>query len=317
MIKPPALQPGGTIGVLSPSYWFREEYYQKTLPYLTDQGYEVVRGDTTRKQCRQYAGTPEERAREIMDFFQNPAIDAILCARGGYGANRVLPRLDYERIRQHPKIFVGYSDITAFLLSITVRTGLITFHGPMLASYKNGFVPYNMDHFLKTVSGTFPLSILPPEDLPMHVLKPGTAEGPLWGGNMSLILDRLATPDQLHPGDGILFLEDVGEYYYAFDRMLLHFRRAGLFDSIRGLIIGEMTEMKDQEVPFGRSIDEIVLDVCGDLDIPIVSNFPCGHGTYQATLPESLPVRLVADPASPMLEFLEPPVEHESRKQLC
>ncbi|MFQ6613406.1 MAG: LD-carboxypeptidase [Fidelibacterota bacterium] len=310
MLKPPALKPGATIGIITPSYWFKEEYFEKTIPYFTERGFRIKRGATTQKQFRQYAGTPEERAFDIQTFFEDPDVDAIICGRGGYGANRVFPLLDYDRIRAHPKIFMGYSDITAFLTSITVRTGLVTFHGPMLATFKEGFVPYDMDYLIRTLSGEAPLSIEAPEALPTRVLKPGSAEGPLWGGNLSLLLDRTGTPNQLDTDGSILFLEDLGEYYYSFDRMLLHYRRTGAFDRIRGLIIGEMTQMKDQEIPFGRTVDEIVMDVCGDLDIPIISNFPCGHGMYQATLPISCPVRLNADPEAPSLVLLESPVDH-------
>ncbi len=308
MLKPKALPDGGTIGIITPSYWFKEEYFQRTIPYFEDRGYRVKRGPTTTKQLHQYAGTPEERVKDIHDFFVDPEVDAIICGRGGYGANRVFPLLDFDLIRSHPKIFMGYSDITAFLTSISTNTELVTFHGPMLATFKEEYVPYDMDYLVKVLSGEFPVRIEAPKDLPIHVLKPGVAEGPLWGGNISLIMDRLCTSDELKTDDTILFLEDIGEYYYAFDRMLLHYRRTGALDRIRGLIIGELVDMKDQEIPFGKTTDEIVMDICGDLDIPIITNFPCGHGKYQATLPISVPVRLNADSKAPSLEFLESPV---------
>ncbi|HIF82980.1 MAG TPA: LD-carboxypeptidase, partial [Candidatus Marinimicrobia bacterium] len=203
----------------------------------------------------------------------------------------------------------GYSDITAFLTSITQKTGLITFHGPMLSSFKKGMVDYNFDLIEKTLFGYESITIQSPHELQCRVLKSGKAEGPLWGGNMCLLVNRLGTPDQLSTAGTILFIEDIDEYSYAFDRMLVHMKKAGMFKNIKGLIIGELVEMKDYDDPFGKSTDEIVMDVCGDLDIPIISNFPCGHGIYQATLPISISVQLDANSDSPSLTFLESPVK--------
>jgi muramoyltetrapeptide carboxypeptidase len=242
-------------------------------------------------------------------MFANSDIDAIICARGGYGANRVLPLLDYDLINSNPKIFMGYSDITAYLTSISQKTGLVTFHGPMLSSFKKGLVDFNFDLMEKTLFGYESVTLHPPSELESRILKPGKAEGPLWGGNMCLLINRLGTEDQLDTEGAILFIEDINEYLYAFDRMMVHMKKAGMFDNIKGLIIGELLEMKNDAEPFGKSTDEIVLDVCGDLDIPIISNFPCGHGTFQATLPISIEVELSAITASPTVTLLESPVK--------
>ena len=204
---------------------------------------------------------------------------------------------------------MGYSDITAFLTSITQKTGLITFHGPMLSTFKKEMVNYNFDLMENILAGSESITIQSPPGLPACILKPGKAKGLLWGGNMCLLVNRLGTPDQLNTSGAILFIEDIDEYLYAFDRMLLHMKKAGMFENIKGLIIGELVEMKDYDVPFGKSTNEIVMDVCGDLDIPIISNFPCGHGIYQATLPISIPVQLDAKSDSPSLSFLESPVK--------
>ena len=150
--------------------------------------------------------------------------------------------------------------------------------------------------------------IVEPNKLKPTILKSGKAIGPLWGGNMCLLVNRLGTKNQFNTDRVILFIEDVDENLYAFDRMLFHMKEAGMFENIRGLIVGELTEMKDQTIPFGKTTDEIILDVCGDLNIPIVTNFPCGHGNYQATFPISLPVELRADNNFVELLFLESPV---------
>lgn len=307
MIKPSMLKPGCRIGVVSPSYWFKKKDMEKTSKFFQDKGYTMVMGNNNSMKWGPFAGTPQERADDIHHMFSNPKIEAIICARGGYGANRVLPLLDYNLIRDNPKIFMGYSDITAYLTSITQKTGLVTFHGPMMVSYKKEFVNYNFQTMERILNGTPDFKIESPDSLPARILKPGIAMGPLWGGNMTLLINRLGTSDSLDTDGVILFLEDLDEYLYSFERMLVQMRTAGMLDNIAGLIIGELHEFKDQNVAFERNTDEIVMDICGDLEIPIVSNFPCGHGTYQATLPISIPVELYAK-QQPYLTLLEPAV---------
>jgi len=293
--------------VVSPSYWLKKQYMEKTSKFFQDKGYTMVMGNSNSMKWGPFAGTPQERADDIHHMFSNPKIEAIICARGGYGANRVLPLLDYNLIRDNPKIFMGYSDITAYLTSITQKTGLVTFHGPMMVSYKKEFVNYNFQTMERILNGTPDFKIESPDSLPARILKPGIAMGPLWGGNMTLLINRLGTSDSLDTDGVILFLEDLDEYLYSFERMLVQMRTAGMLDNIAGLIIGELHEFKDQDVAFERNTDEIVMDICGDLEIPIVSNFPCGHGTYQATLPISIPVELYAK-QQPYLTLLEPAV---------
>lgn len=307
MIKPSMLKPGCRIGVVSPSYWLKKQDMEKTSKFFQDKGYTMVMGNNNSMKWGPFAGTPQERADDIHHMFSNPKIEAIICARGGYGANRVLPLLDYNLIRDNPKIFMGYSDITAYLTSITQKTGLVTFHGPMMVSYKKGFVNYNFQTMERILNGTPDFKIESPDSLPARILKPGIAMGPLWGGNMTLLINRLGTSNSIDTDGVILFLEDLDEYLYSFERMLVQMRTAGMLDNIAGLIIGELHEFKDQDVAFERNTDEIVMDICGDLEIPIVSNFPCGHGTYQATLPISIPVELYAK-QQPYLTLLEPAV---------
>ena len=152
--------------------------------------------------------------------------------------------------------------------------------------------------------------IIPPPELDSHILKTGTANGPLWGGNLSLLMNRLGTDGQINTNGCILFLEDLDEYLYSFERMLVHLQAAGVFNNINGLIIGELINMKDQDVSFGKSTDEIIMEICGNMDIPIVTNFPCGHGKYQTTLPISLPIELCAD-ETVTLKFLESAVTNK------
>lgn len=306
--RPARLRDGARIGIVNPAYWLEDERLQRALGVFEDAGFEVVTGRTTRLRENIYAGSPRERAADIMAMFTNPDVDAIVCARGGYGGNRVLPLLDYEVIRAHPKIFVGYSDTTGLLTSIAQRSGLVTFHGPMLTTWGSRTLDYNLATLRRVLSGAANQRIDAPADCAPRVLRPGVARGPLWGGNLTLINTRLGTPDQIDLDGAVLFIEDIDEKLYAFDRMLLHLRATGSLERIAGLVVGEMLEMGDSEVPFGKDVDDIVLDVCGDLDIPIVSHFPCGHGHYQATLPVSHEVVLDASDTAAFILIPEPPV---------
>jgi len=311
MIKPKQLKHGSHIGVISPSYWFEKEDVSKTMGYFEKKGYSMVQGKSTSMKWGPFAGEPQKRADDIHRMFSDRNIDAIICARGGYGANRVLPLLDYDIIRKNPKIFMGFSDITAYLTSITQKTGLVTFHSPMLISYKKRFVNYNFHIMEQILSGETDIKIEYPKSLSPRILSQGSASGPIWGGNMTLLINRLGTSDHIDTDGVILFIEDLDEYLYAFERMLVHMQTAGMLKKIAGLIIGELHDFKDQDVGFGRDSDQIVMDICGELDIPIISNFPCGHGTYQATLPISVPVELNAIGQKPYLKLLEPAVIKE------
>ncbi len=308
MIKPNALKKGDTIGIVSPSYWADEDVLHTVKTYYEDRGFHIQFGRSPFLRNNKYAGTPEDRANDIMAMFTNDEIDAIVCARGGYGANRVLPLLDYDVIRNNPKIFMGYSDITALIHSLNQQADLLAFHGPMLVTYKKEFIPYNWEIFESVVSGDKNLIFRNPDDMKSNTLKEGSASAPLSGGNLCLVVNRLGTPGQVNFDDTILFLEDIGEQLYAFDRYLVQLRASGTVDGIKGLIIGELEDMEDSGVPFGKTTDEIILDVFGDLDIPIVTNVACGHGKYQMTLPVGHPIKLDIEPDSFSIQITGSPV---------
>ena len=309
MIKPKELKPDSTIGIISPSYWLDEKVLKQTSKHFTDLGYKIILGSSNFLRDSPFAGTPQDRAKDIHEMFKNPKVDAIICARGGYGANKVLPLLNYDLIKNNPKIFLGYSDITAFLLSISQKTELITFHGPMLSSFKENFIDYNYLHMLQVLQLENKRKIFSSPTSPVKVLRSGIGRGTIWGGNMTLIINRLGTPNALSTENIILFLEDVNEYFYSFERNLIHMYESKMLNNIKGLIIGELYNFKDEPVPFRKNTDEIVMDICNKLDIPIISNFPCGHGKYKCTLPISIPVELNVTSNKPYIEILEDAVQ--------
>jgi len=307
-IKPRRLGTGARIGIVNPAYWLEADRLQRAVGVFKELGYDMVLGKSTCLKENQCAGSPAQRAEDIMAMFEDSSIDAILCARGGYGGNRVLPLLDYDIIQANPKIFAGYSDITGLLTSIAQKSGLITFHSPMLSTYGKQTIQYNLDVFHRVLSGQDEVKIESTADCPARCLKSGVANGPLWGGNLTLVMERLATNDQIDTTGSVLLIEDIDEKLYAFERMMLHLKNSGGLEGIKGLVVGEMLEMGDSPTPFGKTTDEIVLDVCGDLNIPIISNFPCGHGDYQATLPVSHEVEIYANENNPHVLIPESPV---------
>ena len=311
MIKPNSLKPKSSIGIVSPSSWMDEVAMKTAISVFENKGYKVILGKNINHKQDSFAGTPEQRAADINNMFANPEIKAIFCARGGYGSNRVIELLDYDLIQKNPKIFMGYSDITNILVAISQFSNLITFHGPMLTSFKSGNVEYNFNLIEKTLNNFDTLEIKPPDQLPTTVLNKGYGEGMLLGGNISLLVSQIGTKNQINTDNSILFLEDTDEYLYALERMLIQMKQSGMFKNIKGLIIGEMTDIHDQSIPFGKSTDEIILDIFSDIDIPIISNFPCGHGIFQATLPISIESKLNSDLETPSLTLLDSPVVNE------
>ncbi|MEE4292367.1 MAG: LD-carboxypeptidase [Xanthomonadales bacterium] len=307
-IRPSRLEDGARIGVVSPSYWIEPDRLERARAVFAGAGYEMVIGESVGLRSHKFAGTPEARAADIMAMFADDSIDAIVCARGGYGANRVLPLLDYERIREHPKIFSGFSDVTGLLTSISQRSGLVTFHGPMLSNWGRETVDWNLETFRRVLSGEAGVRIASAPGCEARVLKPGIARGPLWGGNLSLVIERLGTPGRIDTTGALLLIEEVDERLHAFDRMMQQLRASGSLDGIAGLVLGELLEMKDTDPPFGCAAEEIVLDACAGLEFPVIANFPCGHGACQATLPVSHEVELHAVGASPFIMMPGSPV---------
>lgn len=303
--KPKRLQQGARIGVVSPSFHLPPDRLGRAASVFESRGFELLLGKSTGLQLDRFSGRPQERAEDIHAMFVDASVDAIICARGGYGGNRVLPLLDFDLIRENPKIFIGYSDATGLLNTFAQRCGLVCFHGPMLTTFTDEVVQFNMETLTEVLSGKPNVRLVSPDKCKARVLREGIARGPAWGGNLSLIVERLGTPDQIDTSGAVLFLEEVGERFHVFDRMLMQLRNSGSLANINALIVGELTEMTDSKPAFGKSLDEIILDVCSDYSFPIITNFPCGHGSHQATLPVSHEIELDASSDNPAILIRE------------
>ncbi len=295
LIKPPRLRPGDLIGIISPAGPVDESELKPNLELLESSGFRIHIAPHVYDRHDYLAGDDEARLSDLHDMFQDRETKAIFCARGGYGTLRLLDKIDYDLIREHPKIIVGYSDITALLMAITKKTGLVTFHGPMVRGLSS-LHDSSRESLFKLISSDQPVSFSPIAGNP---LISGRAAGLLIGGNLSLICYVVGTPFLPSLAGCILFIEDKGEPLYRIDRMLTHLSLAGQLKGIRGLIGGEFIECGDPS-----AVDDLLNTLVSDLDIPLITGFPVGHGMINLALPLGIPARLDAD--SMTLSTLEP-----------
>jgi muramoyltetrapeptide carboxypeptidase len=301
LLKPPRLNPGDTIAIVSPASAPPDPgAIDRSVAALERLGFKVKLAPNARKRWGFLAGSDRERASDLMRMFEDRKVNAILCVRGGYGSSRLIPLLDYRAIREHPKIFVGYSDLTSLHCAFLVKSGLISFHGPMLNSdfIKKDLPDFTLQNFLRTLmQATAPGSIRDGyKGRTVAILRRGTASGPLIGGNISLLCATLGTSYQPSFKKSILFFEDLDEVPYRFDRMLTHLLNAGLLQQVAGIAIGINANCFDPKAKGAREYRQTLEDVFRErllpLKIPIVSGLPFGHVPMNATLPVGIRVTL-------------------------
>jgi muramoyltetrapeptide carboxypeptidase len=295
MIRPHALKPGDTVGLITPSTFVSDPDLlataERTVRYF---GLNAKWGRNVKKKSGYLGGTVQERVDDLHAMFRDTEIKAVFCLRGGYGSAQLLDRIDYELIRANPKIFIGYSDITAMHLAIHKKTGLTTFHGPVVLSH---FSQYTQNQFRAALFETKPIGSVtnPPEsnalrpDHTLRTVRPGKARGRLTGGNLTLISTTMGTPYEIDTRGRIVFLEDVDEEPYRIDRMLTQLRLAGKLDAAAGIIFGECSDCKpkDYKPSFNSTftLGEILDNILGDLKIPVLAGLTIGHTDDQLTLP--------------------------------
>ena len=288
-LKPNALKKGDVIGIVSPaSPPSSTEKIFKGAEYLERLGYRVKIGRNTEKIYGYLAGTDRERASDINEMFADKEVKAIIAVRGGYGTPRLLPLLNYPMIKRNPKILVGYSDLTALQLAIYRKTGLITFSGPMAGvEMFKGIDPFTEEHFWRCVTSTKKLGVFSnPDDRPLTPLSLGKASGVLLGGNLSLVAAIAGSPYLPSFKDSLLFIEEIEEETYRFDRLMSQLRLIGAFRDAKGIIIGELTDVKtgDMTKPF-LSVEQVLNDHLTELHKPIVTGLVYGHVPRKLTLP--------------------------------
>lgn len=305
VVRPAALRAGDCIGLAAPASSFKAEALEAGIQMLRALGFRVHTTPRLFEKYRYMAGTDAARAAELQSLLTNPDIKAIFCCRGGYGSQRLLPYLDPALIRAHPKIFMGYSDITSLLLYFYSQCHLVTLHGPVVAGDLHPGVAPAIQRQLQGILTGDTMAMQPPAEslAALTVLRQGHAEGRLLGGCLSLLVCTLGTPFQPSLQETILFLEDRGERLYAIDRMLTYLKLAGALEGVRGLMFGRMERVEaDRHLSYG--MEEVIVDVLGDLGIPMLYGLPAGHCPDALTLPFG--VRVAMQDAR--LTFCESPV---------
>ncbi len=283
--KPRALKPGDWVGLVAPSSPFPYEPFNSGIKFLQDQGFRVrYLPDLPSRKKGFLAGEDQQRAEELQLMFQDPEVKAILVVRGGYGAQRILDKLDPKIIQQNPKIFWGYSDATCLLSYFLDVCNLICFHGPVLNELGD-LSDRTKRFFLNSLTLSEPLGTIPLENAKW--IEKGQAKAPLIGGNLSLLCSSLGTPWEIKTSGRILFLEDWGEKPYKIDRMLVQLRQAGKLSSLAGLLFGDFQENKDgsNHIQDSDAIDEVLFENSRDLGVPVVCGLPVGHGKDNIPLP--------------------------------
>lgn len=289
-IKPRSLRPGDKIGIAAPASNIKRETLDAGCDNLRRAGYEPFYFDSVLDRDLYFAGTAQRRTRELEEMFVREDIRAILCARGGYGSNYLLPMLDLKKIAANPKIFIGYSDLTTLLTQFTDSANLVAFHGPMLA--KDFALPDGVDlpSWQNALNGTTEWDIA--ENSGAKPLVTGEAEGRLYGGCLSILVAALGTPYDINTHGTILFLEDVAAKPFQIDRMLMQLKLAGKLKEVRGIIFGEMLDCR-QSPTQDYTLEETVLRVVGDLGIPVAYGLRSGHvSRANITLPIGVKARL-------------------------
>ncbi|RYY69262.1 MAG: LD-carboxypeptidase [Chitinophagaceae bacterium] len=300
MTIPPYLKKADLIGITCPAGFMPLEKAQTCINTLQEWGYNVLAGKTLGSQSGNYfSGTDEERAAELQSMLDDPSIKAILFGRGGYGTSRILDKLSFKKFKKNPKWLIGFSDITILHTHLYNQFKIASLHAPMAAAFNDGEAGNEYILSLKAaLEGTRAEYTCAPHPLN----KPGSATGKLIGGNLALLIHGIGTESEANTKNCILFLEDIGEYLYSIDRMLLHLKRAGKLDKLAGLIFGGFTDMKDTDRPFGKTIDEILEDITRKLDIPVCFNFPVSHSKENYALKVGVEYNLIVGTSGVILK---------------
>jgi muramoyltetrapeptide carboxypeptidase len=287
-IKPPALRPGDTVGVVASAAAVEREYLERGVSALSALGYRVKVSQRALARDGILAGSDRERADELMAFFEDSEVRVIFGARGGYGCGRLLPLLDFDAIARTPKAFIGFSDATFILNAMVARSRMICFHGPMVAmDFAHGLSPRSLAHLRGLLSGELRGFELQARE----TIRPGAGAGELIGGCLSVVTAMLGTPYAPDFTGRVLFLEDTGEKAYRIDRMLVQLKQAGVFARVAGVVFGAIRAPTDSEAE-ARLTLEFVRQQMGDLSCPVLFGIEAGHGTENLTLPLGLTVRI-------------------------
>ena len=304
LIKPARLRRGDTVGIIAPaSASPHADAVERSAAALEKLGFKPKLAANVRERLGFLAGTDEARAADLMSMFADPEVRAIICLRGGYGTARILSLLDYEVIRRHPKILAGYSDITSLHCALRVKADLVSFHAPMLDSALSSpdLPAFTLQSLLKTIMEPVAAGALSAGSgaKTAVTLRGGKASGELIGGNLSVLVTLLGTPYQPSFAGKLLFLEDVDEAPYRYDRMLTHLMNAGVFEQVTGVAVGVNSNCVDRKADtageYRQTLQDVLAERLGKLTVPVVLDLPFGHVAVNATVPVGVQATLDGD----------------------
>ena len=294
MIRPKPLKKGDKIGLIGTSGPTAKGRIEPSIKAMEELGFEVILGESVREQHGFLSGNDEIRAKDINNMFEDKSIKGIFAIRGGYGAARLLDMLDYDMIMKNPKVFAGYSDVTALHNVFNEKCNLITFHTPMASTeFYKGVDDYTMNYFKKNIFSEEPLGILKnPVGQEIKTLVSGEAKGKLVGGNLSLIASSMGTAYELDTKGKILFLEEIDESPYRIDRMLLQLKQCGKFKDASGIIFGALTNCESKEEENSLSLIEIFEELIKPENKPTLYNLICGHCMPTMSIPLGAEIKI-------------------------
>jgi len=275
MIKiPPYLKKGDTIGIVCPAGYMPLEKAQTCITTLQQWGFKVKQGKTLGNQFHYFSGTDEERLTDLQTMLDDKEVKAILCGRGGYGISRIIDSLDFTRFKKDPKWVIGYSDVTVLHAHLFNKLKTASLHSPMAGAFNDGGAGNEYVQSIKKILFGKPANYTCEAH---HLNRPGQAEGILTGGNLSLVAHLVGSASDVNTKGKILFLEDIGEYIYNIDRMMIQLKRSGKLDQLAGFIIGGFADMKDTTIPFGQEVYSLIHDKVKDYSYPVCFDFPVSH----------------------------------------
>lgn len=300
--KPRRLNLGDTVGIVAPAWSFDPDNFMKGVTKLRDLGFKVKYDRAIFSKYWSMAGSDRQRAEQINSMFCDKQVKAIFCASAGYGSLRTIPYLKRRIIRRHPKIFIGYSDITILLSYLYTTARMVVFHGPVVAGEINESMnTITLDYLLSAITQDISLGEF--QFLNLKSLRSGLASGVMIGGNMSMIVNAIGTPYEIQTEGKILFLEDIGEDLEVIDSYLMQLKMAGKLKRIRGIVFGRMIDCFDNSGQRYR-IQDTINDILRDVKVPMIYGFPSGHrahGEINITLPLGVSVTLDTRDAQPKL----------------
>jgi muramoyltetrapeptide carboxypeptidase len=281
MTHPPFLKKSAIIGITCPSGYVSKERVAYAVTVLEKWGFQVKLGRTIGTEHHYFSGTDNERLADLQEMMDDPAVNAILMGRGGYGLSRIIDSIDFTSFLTKPKWVCGFSDITVLHSHLESRFLMPSLHSPMCGAFRPETEHEGYLHtFFAALTGESIMYHIPDSPYNRH----GVAEGTLTGGNLSMLTHLMGSASEVNTEEKILFLEDIGEHLYKVDRMLLTLKRAGKFDHLKGLILGGFTDMEDTERPFGQTIEELIWDKVKEYNFPVCFHFPTGHQDINYTL---------------------------------